>query len=793
MYSYFVKLSTVKKPHILITASVIIVVCLVHIYHHEFLERLERITYDWRVRQGANSASATVATNLGFVPISDQSLKSINNGSLGFDFGLYWPRQLYGRMLRELHHEGAQVIAFDILLSDLRTDHARVVTDTINMTSDEYCAMLMKQAGNVIIAADKGVLPLKLFRSSALAVGDISADHDSDGTLRSTRAFRTYRKWHQVFRQLEEDEEVGVDLSKAIIEPDQIRLPLLHPANPKEPDLKIPLTRDGNIDLQDFVGTNLPPGMPRFSKPFTDERIWHMGIVLAAQQLKLDLTNADVELKKGRITLKGPNGIKRVIPVTSDGSFYINWCMTANDPRLTVEPFEALLARDQARQTGDSSRFAQYMKAHDWNNKLVMVGSTATGNDLTDMGSTPLEKYTFLVSEHWNVANSILTGQFVRKSSLAVDLVLISLMGIVAASTTWIWRSWKASLCVLGVAAVYTAIAVLGYVYFRYWMPLVLPIMGGALLTHFCIQGYVVIFEQAERRRVRSVFNKVMAPDVVAELLKTDKLSSLDGARRKVTVFFSDIRGFTEMTDVSRDLAADYIKERNLTGDDAEAVYDKQARETLNTVNEYLSIIADIVRQNNGTVDKFIGDCVMAFWGAPIANAQHALHCVRAAVETQRAVYKLNQARLAENRQREATNLMLAAEGKTLLPMLPILVVGTGINTGVVTVGLMGSQDQLNYTVFGREVNLASRLEGVSGRSRVIISEATLAEIIQDDATLALSCKALPPVPVKGIREPVPIFEVPWREDGADEDSTPAPPADSYNTGYFTAGDKAAK
>jgi class 3 adenylate cyclase len=145
---------------------------------------------------------------------------------------------------------------------------------------------------------------------------------------------------------------------------------------------------------------------------------------------------------------------------------------------------------------------------------------------------------------------------------------------------------------------------------------------------------------------------------------------------------------------------------------------------------------------------------------------------------------------MAENRAREGKNLLLAAEGKPLMPMLPTLVVGTGINTGVVTVGLMGSDDQLNYTVFGREVNLASRLETVSGRGRIIISEATLAEIIQDDATLALSCKSLPPEPVKGIREPVPIFEVPWREGNAMEDIIPATPSESYNTGYFTAGEK---
>src|SRR6202012_3490505 len=163
--------------------------------------------------------------------------------------------------------------------------------------------------------------------------------------------------------------------------------------------------------------------------------------------------------------------------------------------------------------------------------------------------------------------------------------------------------------------------------------------------------------------------------------------------------------------------------------------------------------------KHGGTVDKFIGDCVMAFWGAPVHNQHHALHCVRAAIDTQRAVYRLNEERTAQNRQREAHNFLLAAEGKPLVPLLPILVVGTGMNTGSVTVGLMGSDDRVNYTVFGREVNLASRLETVSGRARIIISEATLAEIIQDDSTLALSCKPLPPEKVKGIRNPVRLYE----------------------------------
>jgi class 3 adenylate cyclase len=782
-----VKIGVLKHAPVWIAAVVIAFTCVAQSIRHDFIERLERMTFDWRVRLAARH-SPVVSSQLGFVYIDDDTIDLINNGFLGQKYGLYWPRHIYGRVIRELQREGASVVAFDILFGGLRPDHAPVfMADGTELGSDAYLALQMKLASNVVIASTEKVIPPPLFRTNALALGDISAEQDADGILRRVRAFHVYHKWNRVLQALEDDPEFGVNLSQAIVESNKIILP--RAGGDELPP--VPLYGDGNIDLTDFVGnkTNLFRG-PRYQKAFTSERRWTMGIVLAAHELGLDLDQAKVDLPGGKITFSGTNGVKRILPVDKDGYFYIDWCLPVlNDNRLTKESFEALLGRDQERMSGDTNRYAKYKRTKDWRGKLVMIGSSATGNDLTDHGPTPLEKDTLLVSEHWNVANSILTGRFIHKSSLPIDMFLIIVMGILAAQLTWSHRGQilVATAWIFLCIVFYLLLAVFAYVQFRYWVPLVLPLMGSLLVTHFSLLGYLVLFEQAERRRVRSVFTKVVSPDVVTELLKTEKLS-LEGAKRTVTVFFSDIRGFTEMTDVNRDKAADYIRDNKLTGDAAEEIEDAQARETLATVNLYLKVIADVVLKHGGTVDKFIGDCVMAFWGAPVQDQHHALHCVRAAVDTQRAVYRLNQEREAENRQREGHNFMLAAEGKPLVPLLPILVVGTGINTGSVTVGLMGSDERVNYTVFGREVNLASRLETVSGRARVIISEATLAEIIQDDATLALSCLPLPPEKVKGIRNPVRIYEVPWRE--ADMAPAPTEPkTEAYNTGYFNAGD----
>jgi class 3 adenylate cyclase len=296
------------------------------------------------------------------------------------------------------------------------------------------------------------------------------------------------------------------------------------------------------------------------------------------------------------------------------------------------------------------------------------------------------------------------------------------------------------------------------------------------------------------------------------ELLAAETLS-LGGARRQVTVLFADVRGFTELTDTSQERVEEFIRENNFTGAAAEACRDKQARETLEIVNTYLGLVAETILKHDATLDKFIGDCVMAFWGAPTPNPQHALCCVRAAIAAQRAIYQLNLERAEENRRSEIENQARQSAGLPVKPPLPTLLLGSGINTGMVTVGLMGSQarteatetqetgwrqliraarnflawrfgkrapspalapspspEQQNYTVFGREVNLASRLESASGRGRIFIGETTYQHLQRDDPALAATCVLLDAQKLKGFSRAITAYEVPWRP----ADSSPA-------------------
>lgn len=791
------KLKPVKLAPVLIAGCVIVLVSFVRLLNLDFFERLEQITYDMRARLVLRFP-APATTNLGFVFISDDSIASVNNGSLGFHYGLYWPRHIYGRAYRELAAQGARAVAFDVLFPAPRSDHGQVpvandqwpevnqfyaalhpgqpppvfeiegaVGKFTQLESDEYFAWQLNRGGTAILAAERDVPPLDLFATNALAMADIAADRDADGVLRRARAFSEYRQWHYAFRQAE---TAGyVVLNSVRIETNQIVF-----LRRGEKEVVIPIDAETNFDLTDFGGDQLPPGVPRKAPAFTTRRVWHMGIVLAAQALGLDLARAEVDLAHGRIVLRGPGGVERIVPVDADGYFYINWELTSADRRLTSEPFEKLLAQDQLRNSQPAGAVTNR-----WAGKLAVIGSKATGNDLTDRGATPLEKDTFLVTKHWNVANSVITGRFVRRASLATELGLIVILGLLTALMTWQFRVATASISVLLLALGYAGVGAFLYVQERYWLPLVLPGATVVLVQFICLVAYRVIVEQAEKRRVRSVFSKIVSPNIVTELLSAEKLS-LGGARREVSVLFADVRGFTEFTDKSQQQAEAHVAASRLTGAAREAYFDEQAREALHTVNTYLSIVADCVKQHTGTLDKYIGDCVMAFWGAPTPNPRHAADCVQAAIDAQRAIYALNRDRAEQNRRLEAENSSRASAGLPPKMPLPILLLGSGINTGVVTVGLMGSEAHIsNYTVFGREVNLASRLEGVSGRGRIVISAATYEHLRRDDPALATTCVALAAEKVKGIREAVKVYEVPWRPPGSislDEEFFPGAP-----------------
>ena len=726
--------------------AVLALFCGLRLWHPDIPERLERMTYDWRMR-AAQTYAHPAAANLAFVAMQDSSIAAIRHGLLGQPYGLYWPRHVYGRVVEELSAQGARAIAFDVLFGELRPDHAPVeLADGGLVESDDFFARQMRQAGNVITAFTPETVPPDLFTTNSLALGDISTERDSDGVLRRLKSFNL--KWHPAFKSA--SHQLGVDLNRALIEPDKIVLPL-----PEGKSFAVKLNAAGDFDLADFVGDKIPPQFKRFDKPF--ERVWDLGIVLAAQELHLDLDHASVDLAGGKIILRGPNGLVRILPVDANGCFFINWQLKSDDPRLTQESIEAVLGQDRQRLLGQTNDLRDV-----FHGRLVVIGSKAQGNDLSDHGATPLENDTLLVSKHWNVANSIITNQFIHRASLPTDLVLMGVLGAITTLLTWQMRAVAASLAVLLLLVGYAATTFFLFIRYGWWLPMFYPLMFAVVMQHFALVTYRVAFEEREKRRVRSIFSKLVSPDVVNELLAADQLA-LGGTRREITIFFADVRGFTTLTDQAQEQTAEFIRQQAVDSAIAEQYFEASAREMLETVNLYLAAVADVIKKHNGTLDKYIGDCVMAFWNAPTLQEHHARACVQAAIDSQRAILALNEQRQAENPLREIENRARMAAGLPPRPLHTALQLGTGINTGLVTAGLMGSDQHLwNYTVFGREVNLASRLESHSGSGRIIISDTTYNHLLRSDPALAATCAELFPVKPKGFLNPVRIYEVPW-------------------------------
>ncbi len=342
---------------------------------------------------------------------------------------------------------------------------------------------------------------------------------------------------------------------------------------------------------------------------------------------------------------------------------------------------------------------------------LVFIGATAVG--LKDVFAVPLGATGAMAGPHIhaNVADMILSGRVIHRLSPWLCVLLALLVSVGARCAVMPAR------VTLGLAG---AVAVLGAVYLGgllafgrgLWVPLVPATLGWVLATGGGF-AYQYVVEGREKRQVRSLFSRYLSKDVYDQVLANPSLAELGGKRRYMSVLFSDMRGFTTLS------------ERG----DPEALVQQ--------LNEYFSRMVDVVFDNRGTLDKFVGDMVMALFGAPLDDEDHAEHAVATAVAMVTALEDLNRG--------------WAAEGR------PTLGIGIGVNSGEMIAGTIGSRQVRSYTVIGDAVNLGARLESLNKeyRTSIIISDATR-KLLRTPRTL----RPLGSVVVKGKSIAVDIFEV---------------------------------
>ena len=342
--------------------------------------------------------------------------------------------------------------------------------------------------------------------------------------------------------------------------------------------------------------------------------------------------------------------------------------------------------------------------------RIVLVGTTSAG--LKDLRSAPVSINYPGVEMHANIISSILDGEFKQEPDFGQtlqELQVISI-GLVLGLVLPVLAPLMSIVASLAATTVLIGGNLWMYQSLNWVLPVAVPLLlVGALFVFNVAWGY--LFEYRKGRAMVNLFGEYVAPELVAEMAANPQSYNMEGESRELTVLFADVRGFTT---ISEGLDPNALREY---------------------INLYLTAMSEDIRGNRGTLDKYIGDAVMAFWGAPVTLPDHAQRAVASALKMQLTAKELNKDFVARN--------------------WPPLKIGIGLNTGEMRVGDMGSKIRRAYTVMGDAVNLGSRLEGITKVYGVgiAVGDATRR------AAPAYAYRELDSVRVKGKNEPVPIFE----------------------------------
>jgi adenylate cyclase len=322
--------------------------------------------------------------------------------------------------------------------------------------------------------------------------------------------------------------------------------------------------------------------------------------------------------------------------------------------------------------------------------RLLIVGTSAAG--LLDLRSTPLDASVPGVELHAQTIEQILQGAFLQRPDFATPAELLYILAIGSLIAFLIYRTGAAGSALLGGIAIAAVLGVSWYAFDVFgW--LVDPVYPAIALTAIYLAGTLFVFlrTERERNRVRNAFSHYMAPALVERLAGDPSRLKLGGETRDMTLLFSDVRGFTGISQ----------------GLDAE--------ELTRFLNSLFTPLSNIILEEQGTIDKFMGDAVMAFWNAPLDDSEHPSNACRAALRMMDQMGQLN------TRWRQEAEAL----GRPFKPVQ----LGIGLNTGVCCVGNLGSETRFDYSVIGDNVNVASRLEGQSKTYEVgtVVGESTTA------------------------------------------------------------------
>ncbi|MHB1125626.1 MAG: CHASE2 domain-containing protein [Bacillota bacterium] len=447
-------------------------------------------------------------------------------------------------------------------------------------------------------------------------------------------------------------------------------------------------------DLDNVVRGVTPVDLNYFQRPYPS---LSLAVAMAARDLWFDdLQPAPEGLRAGSINVPW-NGRDRVLVNFWGPGRTFTYYRYADVLTGRVDPE---VFKDRIVLIGPTSPFFK----DDFPNPFTR-GNMVLGNALPSPG----------VELHASAVASFLEGNYFHRADPKINLAVLLLAGLVTVVITRRLRPWLGLLAAAGVGVGLWLLTYGLWLKGHYWLNFVSP-LASTTFTYAVITVGNLIEAELNRRRVQELFGRYVPPEVVSELVKRPEMIRLGGQKQEVTVLFSDIRGFTSY---SEGLPPEVVVSR---------------------LNEYFTAMTEVIFEYGGTLDKYLGDGLMAVFGVPLPLADHARRALMASMEMNRRLEELNRG--------------WAQRGEKLFK------IGVGMNSGPVLVGNIGSPRKLEYTSIGEEVNLAARLESMNKeyKTSIIFSDRTLAYL--DPAGLELTIEELGEVSVRGMEQPVKIYTV---------------------------------
>jgi len=665
--------SILKSPIIRWVTGVTLLVSILLLWRPTFTEFMELKVYDLKFRvRGPQPASQEVV----ILGIDDDSLKAVGRWP--------WSRDDMARLVSRLQEAGPRVIVLDIIFAEKQE------TATVR-TLANLCQEIAKRGGA------KDIVALLEKEQERLDVDRILADIISKNPPTILGFF--FRKVGGTTGGVEKSQLMAPSFIRASTY-NVVRLLDTEPS-------RVPLIGADGVELNLPKISQAAAGAGYFNMmPDVDGTVrWFPMTILYGADFFAPMSLVALAHYWGNptsyITLSqvGVQDIrlgKLEIPVDRHGRMLINYL----GPPGMVPTYSAAALLD-GRLPPEALK-----------DKIVLVGATAVG--IYDLRVTPFSGVSPGVEVQATVLDNLLRHNFIRVPKFGLPLMLLILLGLgvmLGLLLPQLSAAW---------AFVFTLLLIEGFTFSNYFLfsrlgiqlELFYPLME-IVGIYLCITMQRFLAEERERLRIRKAFESYVAPAVVQEMLKHPEALRLGGERRVISVLFTDIRGFTTM---SEDL-------------DPEAL--------VKLLHDFLNPMSNIIIDRGGTIDKYMGDAIMALFGAPLEQPDHARQACRAALRMEDTLEELNR--------------QWAKQGR------PPLKIGVGVNSGPVAVGNMGSDRLFDYTAIGDNVNLASRLEGLTKYygTNILISQAT-AEAVENGFIL----RDVDRVKVKGKAQASGIFEV---------------------------------